>query len=67
LRPRTREPCWRRERSATTPPSPTSPASPRGLAGDPTEGAMVVAAEKVGLKAQELRRGHARVDVVPFE
>lgn len=35
--------------------------------GDPTEGALVVAAEKVGLKAETVRLQHKRLDVIPFE
>ncbi|HEX8435846.1 HAD-IC family P-type ATPase, partial [Archangium sp.] len=37
------------------------------LTGDPTEGALLVAAEKAGLSLEELRRRHARVDAIPFE
>jgi magnesium-transporting ATPase (P-type) len=37
------------------------------LTGDPTEGALIVAAEKAGLKVEELRTRHARVDAIPFE
>ncbi|MDI5983263.1 HAD-IC family P-type ATPase [Halomonas sp. M4R5S39] len=35
--------------------------------GDPTEGALVVAAAKAGLGARELRGDHARQDAIPFE
>ncbi|MDT8878031.1 HAD-IC family P-type ATPase [Halomonas saccharevitans] len=35
--------------------------------GDPTEGALVVAAAKAGLEARELRGHHARHDAIPFE
>jgi magnesium-transporting ATPase (P-type) len=35
--------------------------------GDPTEGALVVAAAKAGLEARELRRAHPRRDAIPFE
>ena len=35
--------------------------------GDPTEGALVVAARKAGLDADGLRREWPRVDVVPFD
>ncbi|MCH4564986.1 HAD-IC family P-type ATPase [Halomonas sp. EGI 63088] len=35
--------------------------------GDPTEGALVVAAAKAGLSARELRGDHARQDAIPFE
>lgn len=37
------------------------------ITGDPTEGALVVAAEKAGIKVLELRTGSPRKDVVPFE
>jgi len=37
------------------------------LHGDPTEGALVVAAERAGLRNQELRKAHPRLDVIPFE
>ncbi|MET0406695.1 MAG: HAD-IC family P-type ATPase, partial [Cystobacter sp.] len=37
------------------------------LAGDPTEGALVVAAEKVGLRVEEERARTPRVDAIPFE
>lgn len=35
--------------------------------GDPTEGALVVAAEKAGVKVEHARRTHARRDAIPFE
>ncbi len=35
--------------------------------GDPTEGALVVAAAKAGLEAGELRGNHDRHDAIPFE
>ncbi|MDC8804028.1 HAD-IC family P-type ATPase [Halomonas pacifica] len=35
--------------------------------GDPTEGALVVAAAKAGLAAGELRDDHGRQDAIPFE
>ncbi|MBF8224376.1 cation-translocating P-type ATPase [Halomonas sp. 328] len=35
--------------------------------GDPTEGALVVAAAKAGLTAGELRGDHGRQDAIPFE
>ncbi|PRY71394.1 cation-translocating P-type ATPase [Halomonas ventosae] len=35
--------------------------------GDPTEGALVVAAAKAGLEAGELRGDHDRHDAIPFE
>jgi len=38
-----------------------------GLSGDPTEGAIVVAAAKIGLGAEALRTVTPRADVVPFE
>ncbi len=37
------------------------------LHGDPTEGALVVAAERGGLGAPALRAAHPRLDVIPFE
>ncbi len=37
------------------------------LTGDPTEGALVVAARKLGLEPANLRRDHPRVDAIPFE
>jgi magnesium-transporting ATPase (P-type) len=37
------------------------------LAGDPTEGALVVVAEKLGLRVTELREQYARLDAIPFE
>jgi len=37
------------------------------LTGDPTEGALIVAAEKAGLKVEELRERHPRLDAIPFE
>ena len=37
------------------------------LQGDPTEGALVVAAEKLGLEVLALRERAARLDVIPFE
>ena len=35
--------------------------------GDPTEGALVVAAAKAGLEARTLRGDHGRQDAIPFE
>jgi magnesium-transporting ATPase (P-type) len=35
--------------------------------GDPTEGALIVAAEKLGVEADELRKDRPRRDAVPFE
>ncbi|PTL85278.1 HAD-IC family P-type ATPase [Vitiosangium sp. GDMCC 1.1324] len=37
------------------------------LTGDPTEGALIAAAEKAGLPQDELRARHLRVDAIPFE
>lgn len=37
------------------------------ITGDPTEAALVSAAEKAGLSSQDLRTAHARLDVIPFE
>jgi len=37
------------------------------VVGDPTEGALIVAAEKLGLRMADLRRSHARIDAIPFE
>ena len=37
------------------------------IAGDPTEGALVVAAEKLGCSVSELRERWPRIDAVPFE
>jgi Ca2+-transporting ATPase len=37
------------------------------ITGDPTEGALVVAAEKAGIGVDEARRGHERLDAIPFE
>ncbi len=37
------------------------------LTGDPTEGALVVAAHKLGLPPDGLRRDYPRVDAIPFE
>jgi Ca2+-transporting ATPase len=37
------------------------------VTGDPTEGALVVAAQKAGLGVEELRTRLARVDAIPFE
>ncbi len=37
------------------------------IAGDPTEAALVVAAEKAGVAVEDARRRHARLDTVPFE
>ena len=37
------------------------------LHGDPTEGAIVVAAEKAGLRVEELRAAAPRLDALPFE
>jgi Ca2+-transporting ATPase len=37
------------------------------VTGDPTEGALVVVAEKAGVKVEALRKAHPRRDVIPFE
>jgi magnesium-transporting ATPase (P-type) len=37
------------------------------LTGDPTEGALVVAAHKLGFPADALRRRYPRLDAIPFE
>ncbi|WP_164103079.1 cation-translocating P-type ATPase [Candidatus Laterigemmans baculatus] len=37
------------------------------ISGDPTEGALVVAAEKCGQPADQLRNHYPRLDVIPFE
>jgi Ca2+-transporting ATPase len=37
------------------------------VSGDPTEGALVVAAMKAGIDVQALRAGCSRLDVIPFE
>jgi Ca2+-transporting ATPase len=37
------------------------------LTGDPTEGALVVAAEKLGVGVAEARAQHPRLDAIPFE
>ncbi len=36
------------------------------IKGDPTEGALVVAAVKAGLQTEKVRLGHPRIDEVPF-
>ncbi|GFO68599.1 cation transporter [Geomonas limicola] len=38
-----------------------------GITGDPTEAALVAAGHKAGFDAQELRKRHERLDVIPFE
>ena len=35
--------------------------------GDPTEGALVVAAEKLGIDVERIRAQHRRLDAIPFE
>ena len=35
--------------------------------GDPTEGALIVAAHKAGLNSDEWKQAQARVDIIPFE
>ncbi len=37
------------------------------LTGDPTEGALLTAAEKAGIQVEPLRREWARLDAIPFE
>jgi Ca2+-transporting ATPase len=37
------------------------------ITGDPTEAALVVAAEKIGLQHESERRRNARIDAIPFE
>lgn len=37
------------------------------LTGDPTEGALVVAAEKLGVAVEPLRQAHPRLDAIAFE
>ncbi|CAN0489183.1 unnamed protein product [Ectocarpus sp. 12 AP-2014] len=37
------------------------------IQGDPTEGALIVAASKAGLHAKALRQNHLRLDAIPFE
>ncbi len=37
------------------------------ITGDPTEGALVVSAEKAGLSAEKERASHPRLDAIPFE
>jgi Ca2+-transporting ATPase len=37
------------------------------IAGDPTEGALLVAAEKAGLRHATIHAGSPRVDMIPFE
>ncbi|GEN27111.1 cation-transporting P-type ATPase [Halovibrio variabilis] len=37
------------------------------IQGDPTEGALIVAAEKAGIDVQPLRKDHPRLDAIPFE
>jgi len=37
------------------------------IAGDPTEGALVVAGHKLGLEAEAVRRSYPRLDGIPFD
>lgn len=37
------------------------------ITGDPTEGALVTAAEKFGIRTAQVRTQHARLDTIPFE
>lgn len=38
-----------------------------GITGDPTEGALVTAGEKLGIRTAHARERHARLDTIPFE
>ncbi|MFB1481664.1 cation-translocating P-type ATPase [Corallococcus sp. RDP092CA] len=38
-----------------------------GMTGDPTEGALLLAAKKAGLGVTDLRERHPRLDAIPFE
>ena len=38
-----------------------------GIDGDPTEGALIVAAKKFGMEPATLNKEHVRLDLVPFE
>ena len=38
-----------------------------GITGDPTEVALIVAAAKANIEANELRKTHPRIDVIPFD
>ena len=40
---------------------------PWAITGDPTEGALVVVAEKMGIKVEASRKVHDRIDAIPFE
>ena len=44
----------------------TSASGRAGIKGDPTEGALVVAAAKIGLQKKELERLAPRIDEIPF-
>ncbi len=44
-----------------------TPAGAWEVTGDPTEAALLAAAEKAGLEVEALRRDHPRVDAIPFE
>jgi Ca2+-transporting ATPase len=37
------------------------------ITGDPTEGALVVVAEKAGIAVESARKAHVRLDAIPFE
>ncbi len=37
------------------------------ITGDPTEGALVTAGEKLGIRTSDARAEHARLDAIPFE
>ncbi len=45
----------------------SNPLSPGGILGDPTEGALLVAAAKAGIWPEELQRKYPRVYEIPFE
>lgn len=40
---------------------------PPAVTGDPTEAALIVSAEKAGIKVEELRKQMPRLDAIPFE
>ncbi len=44
----------------------SSPGGRATIKGDPTEGALIVAAAKIGLKKAELEQRFARIDEIPF-
>ena len=58
--------CYASGRSATTPCSPAR--RPRSsILGDPTEGALVVAAAKAGLRKEQLELAWPRLNEIPFQ